>query len=576
MAFLSGLLPTALKAGRYDRHHFLGDVIAAVIVAIMLIPQSLAYALLAGMPAEVGLYASILPLIAYAILGSSSTLSVGPVAITSLMTAAALSDVAAQGSANYLTAAITLAALSGAMLLGCGILRLGILANFLSHTVVQAFITASAIIIAVSQFKHLMGVNSGGDNLLELLSALIENVGQTNIYTLALGLAVIVSLLSSRHWGVSFLGRFGIAAHSADLMVKAAPVLGVIISILVVVSFDLEAKDVAVVGSIPAGLPSLVLPSFNLPLVKELLLPAALISTIGYVESISVGSALGAKRREGVDNNRELVALGGANLAAAVSGAFPVAGGFSRSVVNFDAGAHSQLASLMTAGLIALVALFLTPFLYYLPKAVLAATIIVAVLSLVDFSIIKKTWRFSKRDWGSVVATLFLTLGFGVEVGVSSGVLISISLHLYRTARPHVAEVGLVEGTEHFRNILRYKVKTIPSVLTLRIDESLFFANASMLEKLIYERVAEDKNIVHVVLMCSAVNEVDFSALETLEEINQRLREENIFLHLSEVKGPVLDKLRRARFIDQMSGNLYLTQHQAFADLISKEESKTR
>ena len=576
MAFLSGLLPSALKSGRYDRYHFLGDVIAAVIVAIMLIPQSLAYALLAGMPAEVGLYASILPLIAYAILGSSSTLSVGPVAITSLMTAAALSDVAAQGSADYLTAAITLAALSGAMLLGCGILRLGILANFLSHTVVQAFITASAIIIAVSQFKHLMGVNSGGDNLLELLSALIENVGQTNIYTFALGLAVIVFLLSSRYWGVSFLGRFGIAAHSADLMVKAAPVLGVIVSILVVVSFDLEAKDVAVVGSIPAGLPSLVLPSFNLPLVKELLLPAALISTIGYVESISVGSALGAKRREGVENNRELVALGGANLAAAVSGAFPVTGGFSRSVVNFDAGAHSQLASLMTAGLIALVALFLTPFLYHLPKAVLAATIIVAVLSLVDFSIIKKTWRFSKRDWGSVVATLFLTLGFGVEVGVSSGVLISIALHLYRTARPHVAEVGLVEGTEHFRNILRYKVKTIPSVLTLRIDESLFFANASMLEKLIYERVAEDKNIVHVVLMCSAVNEVDFSALETLEEINQRLREENIFLHLSEVKGPVLDKLRRARFIDQMSGNLYLTQHQAFADLISKEESKTR
>jgi SulP family sulfate permease len=576
MALPWSLLPSALKAGRYDRHHFLGDVIAAVIVAIMLIPQSLAYALLAGMPAEVGLYASILPLIAYAILGSSSTLSVGPVAITSLMTAAALSDVAAQGSADYLTAAITLAALSGAMLLGCGILRLGILANFLSHTVVQAFITASAIIIAVSQFKHLMGVNSGGDNLLELLSALIENVGQTNIYTFALGLAVIVFLLSSRYWGVSFLGRFGIAAHSADLMVKAAPVLGVIVSILIVVSFDLEAKDVAVVGSIPAGLPSLVLPSFNLPLVKELLLPAALISTIGYVESISVGSALGAKRREGVDNNRELVALGGANLAAAVSGAFPVTGGFSRSVVNFDAGAHSQLASLMTAGLIALVALFLTPFLYHLPKAVLAATIIVAVSSLVDFSIINKTWRFSKRDWGSVVATLFLTLGFGVEVGVSSGVLISIALHLYRTARPHVAEVGLVEGTEHFRNILRYKVKTIPSVLTLRIDESLFFANASMLEKLIYERVAEDKNIVHVILMCSAVNEVDFSALETLEEINQRLREENIFLHLSEVKGPVLDKLRRARFIDQMSGNLYLTQHQAFADLIGKEESKTR
>ena len=569
MASLPLLLPSIPRASRYDREYFFGDVIAALIVAIMLIPQSLAYALLAGMPAEVGLYASILPLILYALLGTSSTLSVGPVAITSLMTAAALADVAEQGTGDYLTAAITLAALSGAMLLACGVLRLGVLANFLSHSVVQSFVTASAIVIAVSQLKHLLGVDSSGDNLVDLFPTLYANIGDTNFFTLAIGSGVVVFLLASRYWGVGFLNLFGVSAHSAGLLVKTGPVLGVIATILLVLGFDLESKAVAVVGDIPAGIPALVLPSFSLQLAQELLVPAALISIIGYVESISVGRTLGAKRREGVDNDRELIALGGANLAAAVSGAFPVTGGFSRSVVNFDAGARTQAASLMTAGLIALVTLFLTPYLYHLPKAALAGTIIVAVLSLIDFSIIGKTWRFSKKDWVSVMATLLLTLGFGVEVGVSSGVLISIGLHLYRTARPHVAEVGLVEGTEHFRNILRYKVKTFPEILNLRIDESLFFANASMLEELIYGRVAEDERITDVVLVCSAINEVDFSALETLSHINKHLLEKDILLHLSEVKGPVLDKLKRVHFIDELSGKLYLTQHQAFTELSS-------
>ncbi|MBL4581667.1 MAG: sulfate permease [Gammaproteobacteria bacterium] len=569
MANLTTLLPSIPRSGRYNREYFLSDAIAAVIVAIMLIPQSLAYALLAGMPAEVGLYASILPLAVYAVLGTSSTLSVGPVAITSLMTAAALSDVAEQGTGDYLSAAITLAALSGVILLACGLLRLGALANFLSHSVVQAFVTASAIVIAVSQFKHLLGVDSSGDNLIELLDTLYATIGETNYFTLAIGSGMIAFLLASRFWGTTVLERFGVSAHNSALMAKTAPVLGIIATILLVLGFDLESKSVAVVGDIPAGLPFLALPSFSLQLARELLLPATLISIIGYVESISVGRTLGAKRREGVNNDRELIALGGANLAAAVSGSFPVTGGFSRSVVNFDAGARTQAASLMTAGLIALVAWFLTPYLYHLPKAALAATIIVAVLSLIDFSIVRKTWRFSKRDWGSVIATLLLTLAFGVEVGVSSGVLISIGMHLYRTARPHVAEVGLVEGTEHFRNILRYKVKTFPDVLNLRIDESLFFANASMLEELIYNRVAKDEGIKHVVLMCSAINEVDFSALETLSDINKRLFEEDILLHLSEVKGPVLDKLNRVYFIDELSGKLYLTQYQAFTELSS-------
>lgn len=573
MTGLPILLPSIPRGGAYAREHFLGDVIAAVIVAIMLIPQSLAYALLAGMPAEVGLYASILPLVIYAVLGTSTTLSVGPVAITSLMTAAALSDVAEQGTGDYLSAAVTLAALSGAMLFACGVLRLGVLANFLSHSVVQAFVTASAIVIAVSQLKHLLGVDGHGDNLVELLPALYASSSDTNGYTLAIGVGMIAFLLASRYFGSGFLQRFGISAHNAGLLVKTAPVLGVVATILVVLGLDLESRAVSVVGAIPAGIPALGLPSFSLQLAQDLVVPAALISIIGFVESISVGRTLGAKRREGVNNDRELIALGGANLAAAVSGAFPVTGGFSRSVVNFDAGARTQAASLMTASLIALVALFLTPYLYHLPKAALAGTIIVAVFSLIDFSVIGKTWRYSKRDWASVMATLLLTLGFGVEVGVSSGVLISIGLHLYRTAQPHVAEVGLVEGTEHFRNIRRYKVKTSPEILNLRIDESLFFANAGMLEELIYGRIAEDKQIRHIVLVCGAINEVDFSALETLEEINLRLKEKGISLHLSEVKGPVLDKLRRTHFIEALSGNLYLTQHQAFTQLINQTSS---
>lgn len=567
MKRLPFLLPSVPRDRSYNRDAFVQDMIAAVIVAIMLIPQSLAYALLAGLPPEVGLYASIVPLAVYALLGTSSTLSVGPVAITSLLTAAALADLGEQGSVDYLAGAITLAALSGAMLALFGILRFGLLANFLSHSVVQAFVSASAIIIALSQFKHLLGVQASGDNLIELIHELTTHLPEANVHALVIGLAVLGFLFLSRTYGARLLGQFGLSPRNAGLAVKTAPVIAVFITIAVVSGLRLDEQSVAIVGVIPAGLPMLHLPGFSYDVAETLLVPALLISIIGYVESISVGRTLGARRREGVDNNRELLALGGANLAASLSGGFPVTGGFSRSVVNFDAGARTQLASLMTAALIALVALFLTPYLYYLPKVTLAATIIVAVIPLIDLSVIKQTWSFSKSDWSAVMATLLLTLVLGVEAGVASGVLISIALHLYRTAQPHVAEVGLVEGTEHFRNIRRYKVTTNPAVLNLRIDESLFFANAAMLEELIYRRVANNDRIAHVVLMCSAVNDIDFSALETLLEINNRLREEGIFLHLSEVKGPVLDKLNRAHFLEDLSGRLYLTQHQAFKAL---------
>ena len=570
MARHTASFPVAGWVKHYNKQVLMSDLIAAVIVAIMLIPQSLAYAMLAGLPPEVGLYASIFPLIAYALLGTSSTLSVGPVAITSLMTAAALAEVAQQGTADYLTGAITLAALSGAMLLAFGLLRLGFLANFLSHTVVSAFITASAVIIALSQVRHILGVEAEGDNLFELVHAIGTHASDTNFYTLMIGLGVLAFLFAVRAFGASILQTIGLSKQAAQLVAKSAPVVGVIVTILVAYSFQLAEAEVAIVGDIPSGLPAFAMPSFSMELVEILFIPAALISIIGYVESISVGRTLGARRRERVDSNKELIGLGAANLSSAFSGALPVTGGFSRSVVNFDAGAATQAASIYTAVLIALVSLFLTPTLYFLPKATLAATIIVAVVSLIDLSIIKKTWRFSKGDCLAVLITIAATLAFGVETGVSCGVVTSLALHLYRTSQPHIAEVGLVKGTEHFRNVRRYKVKTVPEILTLRMDESLFFANASYLEDEVFNQVYHHDRITHVVLMCSAVNEIDYSALEVLEELDRQLSEQGLLLHLSEVKGPVLDRLRGTEFMDHLSGNIYLSQHQAFTDLCDR------
>ena len=564
------LLPALRWMRGYDGEKFSSDAIAAIIVTIMLIPQSLAYALLAGLPAEVGLYASILPLAVYALFGSSSTLSVGPVAIASLMTAAAVGEVASAGNVSVTAAAVTLAALSGAMLALFGVLRLGFLANFLSHTVVSAFITASAIIIALSQFRHILGIQAGGDTLGELFHTLWEHLPQYNSETLALGLAVVAFLFFVRARGIAILSAFGLNRYRAQLITKIAPVIAVIATIIATAGFDLEARGVSVVGSIPTGLPALVLPNFSIDLVRALWLPALLISIIGYVESVSVGRTLGSKRQERIDADQELIGLGAANVASAFSGGLPVTGGFSRSVVNFDAGAVTQAASLMTAALIAVVSIFLTPLLYSLPKATLAATIIVAVLALVDFSVIRKTWQISKGDTAAVLVTMIITLGLGVEAGVSCGILVSIGLHLYRTSKPHIAEVGLIAGTEHFRNVRRYSVESHPQILTLRIDESLFFANAAYLEEHIYAAAFEHDDIAQVILMCTAVNEIDYTALETLEAVNLRLKQQGITLSLSEVKGPVMDMLNRTDFLTHLSGDVYLSQFEAFTDIRKK------
>ena len=563
-------LPCARWARTYNGDTFKNDIVAAIIVAIMLIPQSLAYALLAGLPAEVGLYSSILPLVLYALFGTSSTLSVGPVAVASLMTASALASVAAQGTADYLSAAVVLAGLSGLILLISGVLRLGFVASFLSHSVVSAFISASAVVIALTQIRHITGAQLDDESLSGMFTALTTGAAEVNLTTILIGLSVLIYLWLIRSRGKLLLVYLGVADKTASLVVKSAPVLAVILTIAVTAIYSLDVRGVAIVGEIPRGLPSLALPTISIELVQTLFMPACLISIIGFVESISVGRTLGAKKRERIDDNQELIGLGAANLASCFSGGFPVTGGFSRSVVNFDAGAVTQASSIFAAIFIGLVSVFLTPYLYSLPKATLAATIIVAVLGLVDLSVIWKTWAYSKSDWLAVMLTLSMTLTFGVEIGVSCGVLVSLGLHLYRTSKPHIAEVGLVDGTEHFRNVSRYKVTTLPEILSLRVDESLFFANASALEEKVLSEVFSRDHISHVILVFSAVNEVDYSALETLELLNKRLYEQGICLHLSEVKGPVLDKLRSTELVICLSGRIYLTQFSAFNDIASR------
>jgi SulP family sulfate permease len=539
-------------------------LVAAVIVTIMLIPQSLAYALLAGLPPEAGIYASIVPILLYAIFGTSRALAVGPVAVVSLMTASAVGQVADQGTAGYVAAALTLALLSGGFLLALGVLRLGFLANFLSHPVIAGFITASGILIACSQLKHILGVEAGGKTLLEMLGSLGAHLDETNVITLAIGVAAIAFLFWVRTGLKPVLLKIGFGPKVSDLITKAGPIVAVVAATLAAWYFSLNERGLSIVGEVPQSLPPLTMPGLAPDLIAELAVPAILISIIGFVESVSVAQTLAAKKRQRIDPDQELIGLGAANVGAAFTGGYPVTGGFARSVVNFDAGAETPAAGAYTAVGLAIAAVALTPLLYFLPKAALAATIIVAVLSLVDLSILKKTWGYSKSDFGAVAATILLTLLLGVEVGVATGVAISVLLHLYKTSRPHVAEIGLVPGTQHFRNIKRHTVETDPTALMLRVDESLYFANARFLESLILERVTEGCGIRNVVLMFSAVNAVDYSALESLESINDRLSDMGVGLHLSEVKGPVMDRLKASDLLQHLNGRVFLSQYDAW------------
>lgn len=564
---LARWLPIIAWGRDYDRHALGGDLLAALIVTLMLIPQGLAYALLAGLPPVVGLYASLVPLLLYTLLGSSTTLSVGPMAVVSLMTAVALGRVASQGTPEYIAAALTLALLSGAILLVMGLCRLGFLVNFLSHPVMTGFVSASAILIAASQLKHLLGVDITGATLPALMVSLAAGVMQISLPTFSIGVGSLAALLVSRRWGRQWLIRCGLPAMASGLLIKLVPILVLVLGSLVAVWLDWSGRVVATIGEIPAGLPPLTWPQWQPELWQALLWPAVLISIVGYVESISVAQALAVRRGERLDPDQELIGLGGANLAAACTGGMPITGGFSRSVVNYDAGARTPAAGAYTAVGILLVMLLLSPWLRDLPMAILAATIVVAVLTLVDLPAFGRVWRYSRGEGVAMLATALATLVLGIEIGILAGVGLSLAMHLYRTSRPHSAEVGRIPGTEHFRNVRRHAVETDSHVAILRVDESLYFANVRYLEDLVTEVIGRSPPPRDLVLACQAVNIVDATALESLESLNRRLARTGIGLHLAEVKGPVMDRLGATELLNALNGRVFLSTFEAWCAL---------
>ena len=564
---IKSYLPILEWGSKYNSKTFSNDLIVALIVTMTLIPQSLAYALLAGLPPEIGLYASMAPLVLYAIFGTSRALAVGPVAVASLMTAAAAGQLASQGTPEYLGAAIALAMVSGLLMIAMGFLKLGFLANFLSHPVISGFITASGIMIAVSQLGPVLGIHLEGETLLDNVISFSQMISHVHFITAAVGIGSLIFLFWVRSGLKPVLLRIGLSKKIAEILVKVGPVIAIIATIIIVAGMGLANKGVAIVGDVPKGLPKITMPSLDMALWIKILVPALLISIVGYVESISVALTLAAKKRQRVDPDQELIALGASNIGSAISGGFPVTGGFARSVVNFDAGAETPAAGAFTAVGIALATMFLTPFLFFLPNATLAATIIVAVLSLVDVKAMKHIWSYSKSDFAAMAATIIVTWTAGIEAGIIAGVALSIFLHLFRTSRPHIAEVGQIAGTTHFRNVKRHTVVTDPKILSLRVDASLYFPNARFIEDFINKAVASNPEVRHVILECPAVNAIDISALESLEAINLRLKDGGISLHMSEVKGPIMDSLKRSHFLEEITGKVHLTHYDAVSSI---------
>lgn len=566
---LTDFLPFLQWMRSYSRDDLIGDLIAGVIVAIMLVPQGMAYALLAGLPPEVGLYASIVPLILYGLLGTSRSLAVGPVAIVSLLVATGVSPLAEAGSAEYLQLTLTLALLVGVMQVGMGVLRVGFLVNFLSHPVLSGFTSAAAIVIGFSQLKHVLGFNVPRmEHFYEQVLYTVEHLGETNVTALLMGLLSMASLFYFKNGVADLLRRLLPEALVLPLS-KTGPLVVVLIGTLAVWAGGLyESLDIKIVAEVPAGLPPLTMPLFSQS-VWQLLLPTALtISFVGYMESISVAKSLASKRREKVDANQELVALGAANLGAMLTGGYPVTGGFSRSIVNFAAGARSGLASIITALLVAFTLLFLTPLFYFLPKAVLAAIILVAVAGLLDTHTLRHAWQYNKADAVSLILTFVAVLAIGIENGILVGVAASILLFLWRTSKPHVAIIGRVGEGEIYRNVLRHDVQTWPNIVNVRVDQSLYFANTKFLEDRVLAIVAEQPSVEHLVLAGTSINHIDASALETLEQLHEKLHDAGVQLHFAAVKGPVMDQLRKIGFVDEIGEqHFHLSTHEAMKAL---------
>ena len=535
----------------YRRAALPGDIGAGIVVAMMLVPQGMAYALVAGLPPVAGLYASILPPLVYALFGSSMTQSVGPMAIVSLMTGAAIAPLAGGAPGLHGVLAAQLALVAGAVLLLCGLLRLGFLANFFSRPVMSGFTIGSAIVIAWGQLGTLAGTP-------------VSLEAAPHWPSIGLGVGSLALLLAARSWLAPLLHWCRLKPVVADIGAKLAPMFVVLGATALVPLLALDELGVATTGAVPAGLPGLNLATSGAHW-QALLQPALLIGFMVFLISMSGAQALALKRGgEKLTSNRELVGLGAANVGSALSGGFPVTGSISRSAVNFAAGANTQLASMITAGLLALALVAPTGWLALLPLPTLAATIIVAVLGMLDWSTLRTAWRYDRADALALLATAGGVLVLGVEAGVLVGVALSMGALIWRASRPHIAVLGRIHGTEHFRNVDRYSAETTPGLLMLRVDAGLFFGNVEAVNQRIDEELALHAGTAHLVLVLSAVNAIDTSALFGMQELNGSLRQRGVTLHLAEVKGPVMDRLKDSDMLGLLSGQVFLSAANAW------------
>ena len=539
----------------YHPTHFKADVVAALIVLAMLVPQGMAYAMLAGLPPVMGIYASILPMIIYAFTGSSTTLSIGPVAIISMMVFSALQPLFAVGSTAYIEAACLLAIMVGIISLILGLFRFGFLIQLISHPVIKSFIIASALLIALGQFKFLLDIPLQTNNIPEFIGSLVNNFHHISFLSMGVSLAAISILVFLPKWVRS------------DFLNKTIPLLLVLSSIIVVYAFSLDQHGLKTVGIIPTGLPSFHFPTWNFDLVQKLLPSAFIIAMISFVESLAIAQATALQKRDDLNSNQELIALGLANIAAGINMGFAVSGSLSRTVVNSDAGAKTPMSGVMSSLLMIAVSLYFTSFFQNLPLTILAATIFVSIWKLISFLPFFETWKYSKADGLAMWATFFGVTCIDISTGLVIGIILTFILLLWRISRPHIAVIGLVEGTQHFRNVSRYDVLTTETIASFRIDENLNFLNAHVLKGYIITELSHNPQIQHVVINCSSISNIDLSAVEMLEDLNRELLQLGIQLHLSEVKSPVMDRLNSSRLINMLSGKIFLSHYQAIQTL---------
>ncbi|MCB0990155.1 MAG: solute carrier family 26 protein [Acidimicrobiales bacterium] len=549
---LSRIVPAAGWLSSYQRADLRSDLSAGVTVGAMLVPQAMAYALLAGLPPEVGLYAATIPVIVYALFGTSRQLAVGPVAIVSLLTASALAPLVEEGTSGYVAAASLLALMVGLIHIVLGVGRLGYVVNFLSHSVLVGFTAAAAIIIGFSQAKHILGISiDRTDHFHETVGEVVSNAGNTNSTTLALGLGSILVL-----WGIK---RYAKRIPGALVVVVA--------STLAVQVFDLQSRGVKVVGDIPGGLPAFALPEFEGSLIANLFVTALVITMVGFMESIAVAKVYAKRNRYEVEPNSELVGLGAANVASGLFGGYPVTGGFSRTAVNATAGARTPLASLITAAIVLATIAFFTPLLESLPQAALGAIIVMAVLGLIDVGEMRHIAKVKRSDLIGLGVAFVATLVVGIEIGIGVAVVASMLVVFARMSMPHTAVVGHVDGTTSYRNVARFpEAKTIEGIDIVRVDAALSFVNATQVKKLLLGRAAQLEIAPRaLVLDASGVNDIDATGVEMLSEVLQEVQAMGVDMHLTDVKGPVRDVLHRAGVWSRLGDRVHTSTHDAVA-----------